>query len=821
MRRIACVLGCVGLVAACEKPPAGQGLRVTVTLAASTRSTCVKVMVDGAQVHQSVSVPVNGASQFEVAVLQGALPDDVTVQAVGFSDAACTALTAPSERSEAVAARFVTDSVRWVPVLVRQLSGVDADNDGSPVELDCDDKNPMRTPGRAEDCADGVDNDCNMLIDCVDPVCEAKACAPGVPAEQAACVVFSCAEKRCDNHLDDDRDTRLDCEDADCDGKACLNGGHCAARVCLNATSEVGLCGDGDDNDNDGLVDCLDSDCLAQQCNDQLTCSEHEVCLADKTCGSGTTVGCVAPSACFANGVCREGPNGSGGCTFSVVTAGPCDDFKACTTNDVCAGDGGCAGSPVTCDQPPGICFAPVGTCQESLDGGCTYEVLRGLCDDGKACTSSDACNPDGGCGGIDVVCVPNECQMNGACAEATGGCTYTPKTGQPCSLGVCDSQGQCMAIIDGGTDAGTSRADAGFVPSNFDPSQVPVTSVNAVFTCDATVTIGDTTVTIAGAKRGCTPPTIPTAAVPQAGGTTAALLAMSSLVINPGVTVRVVGTRPVIFAVLGTATLEGNINVSAVDSSSSGPGGNTDNFCLSNRGTPGSGSNAPTGGGGGGAYGTSGASGGVGTGSTTNAGVGASANGNDELIPLRGGCAGGNGGSLAGGFLGRAGGALQITAFGVLSLNGQLASSGSPGLGGFGFQAGGGGGGSGGGILLESPRVTVGAAARITANGGGGGAGATNRSGGSGEGGTATGTPALGGTGPACGGAGGQGAAILGAAAAGEAGGGTGCGATGGGGGGGGGMGRIRVNASQGCSLAPAAVFSPASTSAQVSCVH
>ena len=40
----------------------------------------------------------------------------------------------------------------------------DADNDGSPACLDCDDEDRRRTPGAAEVC-DGVDNDCDDLID--------------------------------------------------------------------------------------------------------------------------------------------------------------------------------------------------------------------------------------------------------------------------------------------------------------------------------------------------------------------------------------------------------------------------------------------------------------------------------------------------------------------------------------------------------------------------------------------------------------------------------------------------------------------------------
>ena len=69
MRRIACVLGCL-VLAGCEKPPAGRGLRVTVVLGENTHAVCVKVLVDGAAEHDSATVQVAGQSSFDVAVAQ-------------------------------------------------------------------------------------------------------------------------------------------------------------------------------------------------------------------------------------------------------------------------------------------------------------------------------------------------------------------------------------------------------------------------------------------------------------------------------------------------------------------------------------------------------------------------------------------------------------------------------------------------------------------------------------------------------------------------------------------------------------------------------
>lgn len=49
----------------------------------------------------------------------------------------------------------------------------------APNALDCDESDPLHNPDTPEDCADGLDQNCNLLIDCDDPVCGGDpACVP-------------------------------------------------------------------------------------------------------------------------------------------------------------------------------------------------------------------------------------------------------------------------------------------------------------------------------------------------------------------------------------------------------------------------------------------------------------------------------------------------------------------------------------------------------------------------------------------------------------------------------------------------------------------
>jgi hypothetical protein len=459
-------------VLSCGTPPvSGAALRVTIDVKAmGLKSTCVLLELrdpaTNTVIERTRGAARSGQTGIIAAIFRDTRPETITLQAIGFEDVGCTQPTSPVEVSEVKTESFPATGVRDVGLTLAVPMSVDGDGDGSPAGIDCDDADPARTPGKAELCTDGKDNDCNMFSDCGDSACTGMQCK----LMGSTCAVTGrCAEVSCVDNLDNDADGTVDCTDSDCDGETCLNAGTCTGGACAGASNEVGLCQDGRDNDADGQTDCLDTDCAMQLCNDDDGCTLGETCQGTqclggmaRVCGAGTNV-CAASTA-----VCQRS---DGGCLYTPLPADAgCSDGLACTLGDTCDGDGGCTGATLReCNTPPpGACLEAIGTCVEALDGGCVYGVaVRQSCGDMNLCTFNDECQADGGCSGTPVDCLmatpPNECLTpSGACA-ADAGCVFVARTGNCGVAGICMS-GVCVEPpIDAGTgmDAGM-RTDAG-----------------------------------------------------------------------------------------------------------------------------------------------------------------------------------------------------------------------------------------------------------------------------------------------------------------------------------------------------------------------
>ena len=247
--------------------------------------------------------------------------------------------------------------------------GIDDDYDGF---IDCMDLDCLNSPDCTEvDCANGVDDDGNGFADCCDADCL------GDPA---------CAIEDCANGVDDDGNGFADCQDC-----ACYCDGACP--------NECGLCDDGIDNDGDGYTDCSDDECWMFD----------PVCVGVEVCDNGlddngdALVDCEDPQCALdplcdfencGNGVDDDG-NGLIDCDDPECVYDPACTGEVCDNGVDDDGDG-----YVDCDDPE-CAFDPACTGEDCLNG--VDDNGDGLVDCADPiCALDPACNAEDCVNGVD-----------------------------------------------------------------------------------------------------------------------------------------------------------------------------------------------------------------------------------------------------------------------------------------------------------------------------------------------------------------------------------------------------------------------------------
>lgn len=124
------------------------------------------------------------------------------------------------------------------------------------------------------DCTDGVDNDKDTLTDCFDPDCNHQLCTP--PQLYFRCAGHDCkcnggvqvaevGSVLCRDGIDNDCNGLIDCGESTCDGQSCSPDAGLGC-VCGNKGRVEADCGNQADDDGDTKTDCADSDCATKAC---------------------------------------------------------------------------------------------------------------------------------------------------------------------------------------------------------------------------------------------------------------------------------------------------------------------------------------------------------------------------------------------------------------------------------------------------------------------------------------------------------------------------------------------------------------------------
>lgn len=282
-----------------------------------------------------------------------------------------------------------------------------------------------------EACDNGLDDDCDLLVDDNDPSCapgRGELCGVDPNRCQAGHVCLSESPGSTRSRCFLVCDSATDCED----------------DVCLPLSNDLSVCA------QEGSVAC-------PSCGDDVRCDQDSVCVAYADLSlSLCTQACETSEQCPLGFFCATSSAGERACaplSFSCSPLGPaagapCAADDSCALGSVCTGDGRCArvcredgdclGSETCNDSAAvGLRFCVCGCdLSDGCDTGCDCDFA---CVESCQCDTSDGCDPGCPCDAecsLDVPCHDDRCDANCRCDDESeggsqsDGCSQNPRPG-------------------------------------------------------------------------------------------------------------------------------------------------------------------------------------------------------------------------------------------------------------------------------------------------------------------------------------------------------------------------------------------------------